>query len=287
MTQARIGIGLPNQVRDVNPTVIPQWAVQAEEAGFSTLGTVGRHAYPGVADTVALAAAAGATSRIGLMSTLVLAPTWPATLLARELASIDGVSGNRLTLGLGVGGRPDDFTPPEYGMRGRGARLDRDLETFADVWQGKPIGGGTNAAVPNGTRQIPTLFGGFTPAVMARMARWGEGYLGGPCPAEMTAASFEAAKAAWTQTGREGVPRLVALPYFALGDPDKGRANIRDYYAWTGADAADLVAGFVCGSAEDIKVAIDSFAGIGADEIVFTPATDDADDIKRLAEIVF
>jgi hypothetical protein len=56
----KIGIGLPNQVRDVRPTVIPEWASQAEKAGFSTLGTVGRFAYPGVMNTVALAAAAPA-----------------------------------------------------------------------------------------------------------------------------------------------------------------------------------------------------------------------------------
>jgi hypothetical protein len=57
MTRVKIGIGLPNQVRDVDPTVIPQWAVHAEEAGFSSLGTIARQAYPGVIDTVALAAA--------------------------------------------------------------------------------------------------------------------------------------------------------------------------------------------------------------------------------------
>ena len=59
----RIGIGLPNQVRDVRAAVIPAWARRAEEAGFATLGTTGRIAYPGVMDTVALAAAAGATTR--------------------------------------------------------------------------------------------------------------------------------------------------------------------------------------------------------------------------------
>jgi hypothetical protein len=62
----RIGIGLPNQVRDVHAPVIPAWARRAEEAGFATLGTTGRVAYPGVLDTVALAAAAGATTTIGL-----------------------------------------------------------------------------------------------------------------------------------------------------------------------------------------------------------------------------
>ena len=70
--------------------LIPGWAGRAEEAGFSTLGTVGRYAYPGLADTVALAAAAGTTSRIGLMSGVLLATTWPGPLLAKELAGIDG-----------------------------------------------------------------------------------------------------------------------------------------------------------------------------------------------------
>jgi hypothetical protein len=48
--------------------------------------------------------------------------------------------------------------------------LDRDLETFRDVWRGEPFNGGTNPAVPTGTRQIPLMFGGFAPAVMNRMA---------------------------------------------------------------------------------------------------------------------
>lgn len=43
----KIGIGMPDQVRDVDPTVIPEWAKRAEAAGFSALGTIGRIAYPG------------------------------------------------------------------------------------------------------------------------------------------------------------------------------------------------------------------------------------------------
>jgi alkanesulfonate monooxygenase SsuD/methylene tetrahydromethanopterin reductase-like flavin-dependent oxidoreductase (luciferase family) len=113
----RIGIGLPNQVRNVRPEVIPVWARKAEEAGFSTVATIGRNAYPGVMDTVSLAAAAGATSSIGLFSGVVLAPTWPAVLLAKEVSSIDGVSGGRLTLGVGVGEREDDFVAEGYGPR--------------------------------------------------------------------------------------------------------------------------------------------------------------------------
>jgi alkanesulfonate monooxygenase SsuD/methylene tetrahydromethanopterin reductase-like flavin-dependent oxidoreductase (luciferase family) len=123
----RIGTGLPNQVRDMRPAVIPAWARQAENAGFTSLATVGRYAYPGVSDTVALAAAAAVTSRIDLVSAILLGPTWPGTMLAKELAGIDGVSNGRLTVGLGVGNRPDDFVVEGYGAAGRGKRFDQDL----------------------------------------------------------------------------------------------------------------------------------------------------------------
>lgn len=282
----KIGIGIPNQVRNMRPDVVPGWARLAEEAGFASLTTVGRQAYPGLSDTVALAVAAAVTSRVELISGVLLATTWPGPLLARELAGIDGVSGGRLTVGLGVGQRPDDFIAEGYGSRGRGARMDLDLETYRDIWQGEPVGGGQNPAVPPGTRQIPMLFGGFAPAAMDRMARWGEGYIGGSVPAPMAAPAFGAARDAWQRAGRQGAPRLVALAYFALGDSDKGRQNVYDYYSVSG-DFAQIVAGAVCDSPAKVKETISSFADIGVDEISFNPGTDDVDEIKRLADAVF
>lgn len=282
----KIGTGLPNQVRDMRPSVIPAWAELAEDEGFELLSTVGRHAYPGVSDTVALAAAAAVTDRIELLSGVLLAPTWPGTLLAKEVAGIDGISGGRLSLGVGVGMRPDDFIAEGYPSAGRGARFDRDLETYREVWGGKAVGGGSNPAVPSGTRQIPLLFGAFAPAAMDRMARWGEGYIGGSVPAPMAAPSFEAARDAWSKAGREGSPRLIALAYYALGDGEKGKANVHDYYSVSG-DFADIVVGAVCDTPEKVKATISAFGDLGVDALVFNSGTDDIDDVKRLAEIVF
>ena len=266
--------------------MVPAWARLAEESGFASLTTVGRQAYPGLSDTVALAAAAAVTSRVELISGVLLATTWPGPLLAKELAGIDGVSGGRLTVGIGVGQRPDDFIAEGYGPKGRGARMDRDLETYRDIWRGEPVGGGPNPAVPSGTRQIPLLFGGFAPAVMDRMARWGEGYVAGSVPAPMAAPAFDAARDAWRRAGREGAPRLVALVYFALADGDKGRENVYDYYSVTPEFAA-VATGGLCDSPTKVKEAISSFADIGVDEISFNSGTDDVDEIKRLADIVF
>jgi alkanesulfonate monooxygenase SsuD/methylene tetrahydromethanopterin reductase-like flavin-dependent oxidoreductase (luciferase family) len=283
----KIGIGLPTQIRDVNPAIIPEWASRAEHAGFSTLATVGRTAYPGVMDTVALAGAAAATSRIGLSTTVMLTTVWPPVLLAKELASIDGMSGGRLTLGVGIGGdRPDDFVVDGLPAQGLGTRIDSDLEVYRRVWRGEPVGGGVNPAVQAGARAIPMLFGGMAAASYKRMAKWGNGYIAGSLPASTVEPFFDSARQAWRNQGRDGSPKLVAIAYFVFGDVDRGRNNVRDYYLAVGADFADTIAGAVHIGRQGAKAAVESFAAIGADELILHPAQPDLDEIGKLAEAV-
>ncbi|WP_399895939.1 LLM class flavin-dependent oxidoreductase [Streptomyces sp. BBFR51] len=282
----KIGIGLPNQVRNVRPAVVPAWARRSEVVGFSSLGSLGRLAYPGVMDTVALAAAAGATSRIGLVSTLLLGPVWPAVLLAKEVAGIDAVSGGRLTLGLGLGGRSDDFVVDGLGPRGTGKRLDRDIETYRSVWRGQTPSGCDNPAVPEGTREVPLLFGGMAQASFDRVARSGRGYIGPSAPPAVVGPAFERARAAWKEAGREGSPYLVALAYVALDDVDTGRANVHDYYRPAGPEVARAKASQVSGGAEAVRATVEAFEDLGADELMLNPTTDDIEEVTRLAETV-
>lgn len=282
----KIGIGLPNLVRDVRPSIIPEWASQAETAGFSSLGSVGRVSYPGVMDTVALAAAAGATSTIGLISHIMIAPAWPAALLAKEVAGIDAVSGNRLTLGIGIGGRSDDFLADGHGPRGTGKRLDRDLEVYRSVWRGETVDGVSNPLVPTGTRDVPLMFGGSSPASFARMVRWGEGYIGPSVPVGAAAQLFDAAGSAWKRAGREGSPRLVAVVYYVFGDIEQGRANVQHYYSASGEQVVDLVSSGICAGPDAVRDAVEAYSELGVDEVMFTPAVADIDEVGRLADIV-
>jgi len=140
--------------------------------------------------------------------------------------------------------------------------------------------------VTPGAREIPLLFGGHAMASYERMARWGTGYIGGSVPAPMVASSFEAARAAWDKAGREGSPRLVALAYFTLGDAERGRSNVWDFYSMLGEQFAGLVTGGIAIGPDAVRETVTAFAGLGATDLILNPAVGDPQEINRLADIV-
>ena len=148
-----IGIGIPNTILDVPGATFTEWARRAEARGFSTLATIGRVAYPGYDELVALTATAAVTERIGLFTNILLAPAYDTAQLAKTTASVDRISTGRLTLGLAVGGRPDDFALTGRDFRTRGKRFDAQLEALHDAWAGKPVAEGDQPVAPTAVKR--------------------------------------------------------------------------------------------------------------------------------------
>src|SRR5262245_53910755 len=140
-TAMEIGIGLPSPVPGAPGPRLVEWARRAEERGFAGLATIDRIAFPSYDSLTALAAAAGATTRIRLVTNILIAPVYPPVLLAKTTASLDQLSGGRLTLGLAPGGRPDDYAVTGCDFHTRGRDFDATLDLLHRAWRGEPVGG--------------------------------------------------------------------------------------------------------------------------------------------------
>lgn len=288
----KVGIGLPNPVAGYKlfpGTRLVEWARRAEDRGFSGLATIDRLAYGSYDSLATLAAAAGATSRIGLMSNVLLGPVYPTPLLAKTAASIEQISGGRFTLGLAPGGRQDDYDSVGVDFETRGKEFDSQLELMHALWRGEGINEGGPAITPRPTSQdrVPVLIGGSGKPALRRGVRWAEGFTIGGAPADQAAGIVAAYRQAWADAGRTEEPRIAALAYFSLGQEaeDDSRGYLRDYYGFLG-DFAEMIAQGALRSEDAIREAKQKFADAGITELYFDPTTCELDQIDRLADIV-
>jgi alkanesulfonate monooxygenase SsuD/methylene tetrahydromethanopterin reductase-like flavin-dependent oxidoreductase (luciferase family) len=285
----KIGIGLPNAIPGAPGRVLVDWARRAEERGFTTVATLDRIAYPSYESLVALAAAAAVTERIELMTNILLGPTRNPVLLAKEAASVDQLSDGRLTLGLGVGAREDDFAAAERDFRTRGHRFDRDLETMHAVWRGEEVLGAGRPPGPEPVqdRKVPILMGGTHDRVIERAARWGVGWTAGGSGADQVADMAERVRRAWKDAGRDGQPKIMALTYYSMLDDrvEESRSSLLDYYEYLGDWASRIADGAARGKGA-VRDAARRFEDAGVDELIFDPTVPDLQEVDLLADAV-
>jgi alkanesulfonate monooxygenase SsuD/methylene tetrahydromethanopterin reductase-like flavin-dependent oxidoreductase (luciferase family) len=272
-----IGVGLPNTTPGATGEVLVEWARRADEGPFSSLAVLERVAYDSVDPFAALAGAAAVTGRIRLATMIAIGPLRPAALLAKQAASVHLLSGGRLTLGLSIGAREDDYEAAGVEHRGRGRRLSEQLAYLRAGVDGDRVGPARDG--------IELLVGGGSGQAYARMARYADGYAHGGGPPRAFAGAAARANAAWRDLGRPGRPRLWGQGYFALGDVELGNAYLRDYYAFTGPFAERIVAANLT-SARAIRDFVRGYEEEGCDELVLLPTVSDVDELDRLAEAV-
>jgi alkanesulfonate monooxygenase SsuD/methylene tetrahydromethanopterin reductase-like flavin-dependent oxidoreductase (luciferase family) len=284
-----IGIGLPATIPGTKGALVLDWAKRADPGPFSSLGVLDRLVYPNYEPLITLAAAAAVTERVRLMTTVLIAPLRRAGVLAKQAATVDALSGGRLTLGLGVGSREDDFQFAPASFQDRGRRFEEQLELMKRVWSGQPVSEEAGAVGPPPAQAggPELLIGGYTPVSIRRVGRWGDGFIsGGVRDPEQVRQLFDLAKESWRNEGREDRPRLVASLYYALGpNAARGGDYIRDYYSYFG-PGADEMARSIPSSPEAVEELIRGFGDVGADEVICWPTVAELDQVDRLADIV-
>ncbi len=285
----QIGIGLPGTIPGVTGEFILDWAKLAEVGPFSSLGVLDRLVYPNYESLITLAAVAGVTQRMRLMTTILIAPLRNTAILAKQAASIDALSNGRLTLGLGVGGREDDFLAAQVPFHERGKRFDEQLATMTSIWSGQPLSEKVGAIGPSPVQQggPELLIGGNSPRAIKRIGRWGNGFISGGGGPDAARKGYSAAEQAWKEAGRPGKPRFVGATYYGLG-PDaaeKAAQYIRHYYSFIG-PIADRLASSVPSTPDAVKGAMRAFSDAGVDELILWPTIPDLNQVELLAELV-
>jgi alkanesulfonate monooxygenase SsuD/methylene tetrahydromethanopterin reductase-like flavin-dependent oxidoreductase (luciferase family) len=272
-----VGVGLPTTTPGVTGELLLEWARRADDGPFSSVAVLDRLVYDSFEPFAVLSAAAGATSRVRLATMIAIGPLRSTALLAKQAASVHGLSGGRLTLGLAVGARAEDYEAAGVEHRGRGRKLGEQLAYIRGAVDGDRVGPARDG--------IELLAGGLSGQAFSRMARYTDGYAHNGGPPRAFAGAAARAEAAWRDLGREGRPRLWGQGYFTLGDAERGEAYLRDYYAFTGGFVERIVAEHLL-SVRAIKDFIRGYEEAGCDELVLFSTTPAIEELDRLAEAV-
>lgn len=272
---------------------VPALAREAEALGYDLLAC-GEHVFfhgPTPNAFVALAAAAGATERIRLLSALTILPVYPAVLAAKLIATLDGVSGGRFELGVGVGGEyPAEFAASGVPVGERGSRTDEALTVLGRLLSGEPATFAGQHTVLDGQRlqppsvqlpRPPVWVGGRREASMRRAGRYGDGWLPYLITPERLASGMDTVRAAAVASGRAAADVRGGVYCWAVTDAD-GR--------WARRTVADTVSAIyrqdlrpkagqylVGGTPGEVAARLAEYAAAGAETLVYAPACQNAD----------
>jgi alkanesulfonate monooxygenase SsuD/methylene tetrahydromethanopterin reductase-like flavin-dependent oxidoreductase (luciferase family) len=283
----QVGIGLPNAVPRTTGDQLTDWARAAEEAGFSSLGTIDRIVFDNYEPIVALSAAAAVTQRIRLVTDVMLGPLRqnPA-MIAKQVLSLDALAGGgRAVLGIGLGAREDDYEISGIDTSTRGKWLDAALPKIRAILDGD--GELESKVGPSARGGGPLLLvGGGVDASFERVAKHAHGWTQGGSGPDQFSEDIDNLEEAWKSEGREGQPHKLALVYFSLG-PDAQKNAEEDlgaYYEWLGEETKQMIVDSAAKDADTVQQYISAFDGHGADELILFPASSDPAQVGLLAE---
>jgi alkanesulfonate monooxygenase SsuD/methylene tetrahydromethanopterin reductase-like flavin-dependent oxidoreductase (luciferase family) len=292
----QVAMTMPVMEPGLDAGVLRDWARAVDAGPFSSLCWGERVAFDNPETLTLMGALAAWTERVRLVTTVIVPQLHDPVMLAKALATGDMLCGGRLTVGLGVGGRLEDYRavgadPATQTIRGMAERV----AVMKRVWAGEKL---TESVLPVGPGPVqpggpPLLVGTIGPKTLRSAAAWADGLAGTTLDLDVALQNdlFEVARKAWAEAGRAD-PHLATSFWFALGPVDEARGQIhrhlRRYMNWIPADYVDAMApgtGFA-GSEDDLIAVLREFEAVGTNEVQLIPTSSDLTQLQRVADLV-
>jgi alkanesulfonate monooxygenase SsuD/methylene tetrahydromethanopterin reductase-like flavin-dependent oxidoreductase (luciferase family) len=263
-------------------------ARRAEQLGFDLVAS-GEHIFfhgPTSNAFITLAAAAGATERIRLLSALTILPLYPMAMAAKMASALDLISNGRFDLGVGVGGEyPPEFAAVGVPVAGRGSRTDEALEVVVRLLSGERVTAegafgslqGLRLEPPPVQRPHPPIWiGGRRAPAMRRAGRFGDVWMPYMVSPESFARSLTQARAFAEQAERPATALTGALFIWGSVDDDPGRSRreavefVSRVYHQDFEPLADRY--LLHGDPDMVTARLTEYHAAGAETVIFSPA---------------
>lgn len=286
---------MPVMEPDVDAALLHTWAQAIDQGPFSSLCWGERIAFTNPDSLTLLGAMSAWTDRVRLVTTVIVPQLHDPVMLAKGLATGDMLSGGRLTVGIGVGGRHEDYNavgadPKTQTMRGMAERVG----VMKRVWAGEKI---TESVLPVGPGPVqaggpPLHVGTIGPKTVRSAAAWADGMAGTTLDLDVAKQNelFDVARTSWAEAGKPA-PHLATSFWFAFGPSDEARnqvhRHLRRYMNWIPAEYVDAMAPMTgwAGSEDELAAVLKRFADIGTDEVHLIPTSSDIGQLRRAADV--
>ena len=285
----KIGMTLPVMEPDLSRQDLEDWTLRVDAGPWSHIALGERILFPNPEFISTLSAVAAWTKRVEIIATISVLTMHNPILSAKQFATIDMISEGRFTLGVGVGGREEDYNAigSTWSDR-RWATLSDRVKTMQSVWSKEyhPSLGPTPFSM-NGPQ---ILAGAVGPKAMEMSANFADGLAGFSFNADIEEIkdSFNRVQKAFEEKNKS--PRLVTSFWFGLGEfarPDI-QIHLERYLSWMGDDLArDLAktAGF-SGSQSDLNDFLLLVKAAGATDVILVPTSKNIEQLILAEEVI-
>lgn len=262
-----VGIGLRNMGEQSTPETMSQCAAAAEASGLESIWVVDHIAIPPddaegsngryVDPLISLAWLAGATTRIRLGVGVLILPYRPPLPTAKQIASIQEISGGRLLFGAGIGWMDPEFRALGVDRHRRGRLADDTLAFIRTCFDNDEVtaNGQTFLFRPRPARP-PIYIGGSPPHAWKRAAKFGDGWL----PMGMSPQRLPQARAAYgeiCEAAGKPLGEIVVMGGLPLNDPNAAAQTLNDFRE---AGAARFVLGGRYADSDGYRRRVDALA---------------------------